>query len=129
MPAETLNCPMCGAPASTDAPSCPALRRPPRHRRLPGVLWHDVYWQKEFCSHCGAKAQREETAEAKKEMCPRCKVEMNAVAIGKSHLHECPHCEGVWVDGDTVHQICVDQEEQSAVARNGRAGGGLHPKH
>jgi Zn-finger nucleic acid-binding protein len=40
---------------------------------------------------------------------------MNAAVIGKSHLRECPRCEGIWADAETLHQICDDREEQSAV--------------
>jgi Zn-finger nucleic acid-binding protein len=68
-----------------------------------------------FCSHCGAKAERTEVSEAATELCPRCKVAMEAVVIGKSNLRECPQCEGLWVDGDSLRQICEDREEQAAV--------------
>ena len=40
---------------------------------------------------------------------------MESVLIGKTHLEECPKCEGVWADGDAVRQICADQEQQAAV--------------
>ena len=68
-----------------------------------------------FCSHCGAKADRTEVAAGTHEICPRCRVEMEAVLIGKTHLEECPHCEGVWADADSLQQICADREQQSAV--------------
>ena len=114
MPAETLNCPMCGAPASIDDPTCQHCGARLATVACPSCFGMMFIGEK-FCSHCGALAQRQETEDGKKEICPRCKVEMNAVVIGKSHLHECPRCEGVWVDADTLHQICVDQEEQTAV--------------
>jgi Zn-finger nucleic acid-binding protein len=68
-----------------------------------------------FCSHCGAKADRIVTADAKPELCPRCRVEMNAVLIGGSPLRECPRCEGIWADTDSLEKICEDSEKQSAL--------------
>jgi Zn-finger nucleic acid-binding protein len=40
---------------------------------------------------------------------------MEAVLIGKTQLEECPKCEGIWADADSVRQICADQEQQAAV--------------
>ena len=68
-----------------------------------------------FCSHCGAKADRTELPAETHEFCPRCRVDMESVLIGKTHLEECPKCEGVWADADSVRQICADQEQQAAV--------------
>jgi Zn-finger nucleic acid-binding protein len=114
MPAETLNCPMCGAPASSDSPRCEHCGA-----RLATVACPSCFGMmfigSKFCSHCGAKADRTEVQDGTHEMCPRCRVEMEAVLIGKTHLEECPKCEGVWADADSVRQICQDQEQQAAV--------------
>jgi Zn-finger nucleic acid-binding protein len=40
---------------------------------------------------------------------------MEAVVIGKSRMRECPKCEGIWVDADSLHEICEDREDQAAV--------------
>ncbi len=114
MPAETLNCPMCGAAVSTEATLCEHCGA-----RLATVACPKCFGMmfvgEKFCSHCGAQADRVEVAGAKPEMCPRCKVVMNAVVIGGSPLRECPRCEGIWADADTLHKICEDVEKQSAV--------------
>jgi Zn-finger nucleic acid-binding protein len=68
-----------------------------------------------FCSHCGAKADRTEVPDGAHEICPRCRIDMESVLIGKTHLEECPKCEGIWADADSVRQICADQEQQAAV--------------
>jgi Zn-finger nucleic acid-binding protein len=68
-----------------------------------------------FCSHCGAKVERTETPAAAQELCPRCQVGMDAVVIGNTNLRECPRCEGIWADTDSLQQICVDREKQAAV--------------
>jgi len=114
MAAETLNCPMCGAAASLDAPRCEHCGA-----RLATVACPSCFGMMfagaKFCSHCGTRADRTEVAAGTHELCPRCKVEMEAVLIGKTHLEECPRCEGVWADADSVRKICADQEQQAAV--------------
>ena len=40
---------------------------------------------------------------------------MDAVVIGGSNVRECPKCEGIWTDVDTLRQICADREKQAAV--------------
>jgi Zn-finger nucleic acid-binding protein len=114
MPAETLNCPMCGAAVSTEAVRCEHCGARLATVACPSCFGMMFVGEK-FCSHCGAKADRVETADAKPELCPRCRVEMNAVVVGGSPLRECPRCEGIWADADTLHQICEDKEKQSAV--------------
>jgi len=119
MPAETLNCPMCGAAASSDAPQCEHCGA-----RLATVAcpkcFGMMFTGAKFCSHCGAGADRTELAAESHEMCPRCRIPMEAVLIGKANLEECPRCEGVWANTASVKQICEDTEEQTAVL--GQAG-------
>lgn len=68
-----------------------------------------------FCSHCGARANRNEVPAGARQLCPRCRVGMDAVTIGKAPLRECPRCEGIWADATALEQICTDREQQSAV--------------
>ena len=114
MAAETLNCPMCGAPASTDSTNCEHCGA-----RLATVACPSCFGMMfigaKFCSHCGAKAERTEVAENAREFCPRCKVDMDAVVVGKTSLRECARCEGIWMDKAAFDQICTDTENQSAV--------------
>src|SRR5205809_447156 len=114
MEAETLNCPMCGSPASTDSTSCDHCGA-----RLATVACPSCFGMMfvgaKFCSHCGAQAARTEIPGAPPELCPRCQVEMNAVVIGKTNLRECPRCQGIWADSFSLQQICTDQEKQSAL--------------
>jgi Zn-finger nucleic acid-binding protein len=114
MPAETLNCPMCGAPQTTDATRCEHCGA-----RLATVACPSCFGMMfvgaKFCSHCGARAQREEGDAEKELKCPRCAELMNAVTVGASNLRECPRCEGLWVDADTLKAICADREQQAAV--------------
>ena len=68
-----------------------------------------------FCSHCGAEAGRLDTDEVIREKCPICREPMAAILVGTTHLKECHKGEGVWVDGETLQQICRDREKQAAV--------------
>ena len=66
------------------------------------------------CSHCGAKAQREEsTVEAPSRRCPRCRVETDSVAVGNASLRECARCGGLWVDVESFEQIIAEREQHS----------------
>jgi Zn-finger nucleic acid-binding protein len=40
---------------------------------------------------------------------------MKTVAIGSISLLECSLCEGIWVDVDSLQQICAEREKQAAV--------------
>ena len=106
---------MCGAPvASLDSPSCEHCGAQLATVACPSCFGM-IFLGAKFCSHCGAKAERAQVAEATKELCPRCKVDLNAVVVGSTNLRECPRCEGIWVDQASFDQICADIEKQSAV--------------
>jgi Zn-finger nucleic acid-binding protein len=115
MDGETLNCPMCGAAAATEATHCAHCGA-----RLATVACPSCFGMmfvgQEFCPHCGTKFERKDSAAAApEELCPRCKTNLEAVVIGTSSVRECSQCEGVWVDAETLRQICSDQEKQAAV--------------
>lgn len=114
MQAETLNCPMCGAAASTDAPQCLYCSA-----RLATVACPSCFGMMFLgalhCQRCGAKAQRAETATDAVRRCPRCRAEMASVALGVTTLRECARCGGLWVDAASFEQICAVREQQAAV--------------
>ena len=114
MAADTLNCPMCGAPAAADSTRCEHCGAGLATVACPSCFGM-VFAGAKFCSHCGAKIDRTETPAAAIQLCPRCRLPMNSVAIGKTNLHECPGCEGIWADADSLRQICADRENQAAV--------------
>ncbi len=114
MAAETLNCPMCGAPQATDAPNCDHCGARLATVACPACFGL-VFQGAKFCSHCGGKVERTEVDAATQESCPRCKVPLEAVKIGSTDLRECPHCEGIWAEGAALQQICADREKQAAV--------------
>jgi len=114
MEAQTLNCPMCGASASTDASKCGHCGARLATISCPSCFAM-MFAGAKFCSHCGAAAARAEEAENVIRPCPRCRVDMKLVALGDSRLRECPKCEGLWTDKDTLQRICDERERQAAV--------------
>ncbi len=114
MAAQSLNCPNCGAAASTESTRCEHC-----NSRLATIACPQCFGMMfigtKFCSHCGAQAERAEVPSQKICRCPRCRVNTNALAIGKTELRECPRCEGVWADAEALQRICADREQQAAV--------------
>jgi Zn-finger nucleic acid-binding protein len=117
MEAATLNCPMCGAPSVSDATQCEHCGARLATVACPSCFAM-IFLGSKFCQHCGAKIERVEQAEPTPKKCPRCKTDLTALALGAEHVHECPQCEGLWVDVDTFNAICADREKQAAVIQN-----------
>jgi Zn-finger nucleic acid-binding protein len=106
---------MCGAAAATDATRCEHCGA-----RLATVACPSCFGMmfvgQQFCPHCGAKANRQDSsAPTTTERCPRCRTNLETVVIGSSNVRECPGCEGIWTDTETLQKICADQEKQTAV--------------
>ena len=114
MEAATLNCPMCGAAAASDATQCAHCQA-----RLATVACPSCFGMlfagSKFCPHCGAQAARSAATAAVPRSCPTCRIDLQAVALGASEIHECPQCSGLWVDVETLQKICADREQQAAV--------------
>jgi Zn-finger nucleic acid-binding protein len=114
MAVESLNCPMCGAPADSDATRCDHCGAALATVACPSCF-ATMFKGAKFCSHCGAAMSRTEVDTSAHEPCPRCKVDMKAIVVGTSNLRECPKCEGLWVDAATLQQICDDRDKQTSV--------------
>lgn len=114
MQAETLNCPMCGAPSATDATVCAHCGARLATVACPSCFGL-IFQGAKFCSHCGAKINRTEAAPDASRPCPHCKIQLGAVTVGKTRLLECSKCEGIWLDADAFQQICEDREKQADV--------------
>jgi Zn-finger nucleic acid-binding protein len=114
MPAETLNCPMCGAAATSDATKCDHCGARLATVACPSCFGL-IFQGAKFCSHCGARVERAELATPTQAPCPRCRIDMPSVVIGATTLRECSKCEGIWADTATLQQIYADREKQAAV--------------
>jgi Zn-finger nucleic acid-binding protein len=114
MHAETLNCPMCGAAAATDATRCLFCDARLATHACPSCFGM-MFLGNKHCPRCGAAASRSEQSDEQSRHCPRCRVELGSVAVGAISLRECERCGGLWVDVQTFEQICADREQQSSV--------------
>jgi Zn-finger nucleic acid-binding protein len=114
MDAATLNCPMCGAPSASDATQCEHCRARLATVACPSCFGL-IFLGSKFCQHCGAKTERAEGAEAAPKPCPHCRSDLSVISLGATNVHECPKCEGLWVDVDTFNAICADREKQALV--------------
>ncbi len=108
------NCPNCGAAATPESVRCAYC-----HSSLATVVcskcFGAIFIGMKHCPWCGESAAAGKPAEAAKGKCPRCNMDFLLVRISKRTLSECPACGGLWVDHDTLQEICASQEEQQAV--------------
>ncbi len=116
MQAQTLNCPMCGAAASTDATRCLFCDARLATLACPSCFGM-MFLGDRHCPRCGALASRDEieTEEVSRYGCPRCRDPLAAVAVGVATMRECARCGGLWVSAAAFEQICADREQQAAV--------------
>jgi Zn-finger nucleic acid-binding protein len=112
---SSLNCPTCGAPAAgLDATSCGYCGSILTTVSCPscfGVMFAGM----DFCPRCGAKAARAVATDAAPLKCPGCRSAMQAVAIGRTSMHECPSCAGTWLVAAAFTQLCTTREDRGAV--------------
>jgi Zn-finger nucleic acid-binding protein len=115
MEAQTLHCPDCGAPASSDATKCEHCGARLATIACPSCFGM-IFLGSKFCPHCGARVSRTEDEEAAgKKHCPRCNTGLRPVTLGTMAMEECSQCEGLWVGVDAFNDICADRDKQAAV--------------
>src|SRR6476469_7121919 len=111
--AGTLNCPMCGAAAQSDATKCEHCGARLATVACPSCFGM-IFEGSRFCPLCGARADRA-AVESSGLPCPKCEVELQKVIVGKAVLCECAKCEGLWLDILSFEEICTDREQQAAL--------------
>src|SRR5579864_55345 len=114
VPAEVLHCPACGAAVASTAVHCDYCGASLASVACPSCFGL-TFAGAMFCSHCGAPISRTQVDGASGQRCPRCQVEMQTVTLGGSTIRECPQCVGLWLDPETLRQICTQQEKQAAI--------------
>jgi Zn-finger nucleic acid-binding protein len=122
MEAGTINCPMCGAVTSTDAPQCQYCEAQLATVACPSCFAM-MFLGSKHCPHCGAAYAREHEVAGTGRKCPRCRIEMQVVAIGDSKVLECAKCLGLWLNTQSFEKLCADKEQQSAVLGNAALAG------
>src|SRR5262245_59077137 len=96
MEAGTINCPMCGAATSTDAPQCRYCEAQLATVACPSCFAM-MFIGSRHCPRCGAAADRPDDAVTAGKKCPRCRTEMQVVSVGKQKVLECASCLGIWL--------------------------------
>jgi Zn-finger nucleic acid-binding protein len=115
MSAETLRCPGCGAPTTSDAHSCTHCGVRLATVGCPSCFGM-MYVGSRHCPHCGARAARAAGDAAAEEMaCPRCGVPLEATRVGEVPLHDCARCGGLWLSSDAFQEVTASRETQAAV--------------
>jgi Zn-finger nucleic acid-binding protein len=112
--AGTLKCPMCGAAAPVQATACEHCGARLATVACPSCFGM-IFRGAKYCSLCGARADREEDSDSARRPCPRCRMQMEVTKLGEVSLRECPKCQGIWTDTQTLEQICTDRNKQVAV--------------
>lgn len=114
MTAETLRCPGCGAPASSDEPACTHCGARLATIACPSCFGM-MFLGSRHCPHCGQRAEREDSADAEPLPCPRCGQTLHAARVGGLQVRDCPGCGGVWLEAEAFHAVTADREAQAAV--------------
>ena len=114
MEAGTINCPMCGAATSTDAPQCRYCEAQLATVACP-ACFAMMFIGSKHCPRCGASADRTDSVVTAGKHCPRCRTEMQVVTVGKQKVLECATCLGLWLTPVAFERICADKEDHSAV--------------
>jgi Zn-finger nucleic acid-binding protein len=114
MSVETLNCPMCGASVSSDAPQCRYCEARLATVSCPSCFAM-MFLGSKHCPRCGAAAVQPGDVSNVEKKCPRCKTQMVSKSLGDAVLLECDRCLGLWLNVATFEKICADREHQSAV--------------
>jgi Zn-finger nucleic acid-binding protein len=114
MAAGTLNCPMCGASVSSDAPQCRYCEARLATVSCPSCFGM-MFLGSKHCPRCGAAAAKADEVTSVGKHCPRCKKEMELKTLGDVKLLECASCLGLWLNVATFEKICADREQQAAV--------------
>jgi Zn-finger nucleic acid-binding protein len=108
------NCPNCGAAATPQSVRCAYC-----HSSLATLVCSKCYGAifigMKHCPWCGENATTGKQAESPKGKCPRCNVDFLLLKVSQKTLSECPACGGLWVENDTLQEICTSKEQQQAI--------------
>lgn len=114
MEAQTLNCPMCGAPATDNSPACGHCGARLAKIACPSCFGM-VFDGSKFCPHCGVELARKTLEKNTDLLCPKCDLGMDEVQLGSASLFECATCHGLWLDVDTLEEVCREREKQALI--------------
>lgn len=108
MDAGSLNCPDCGAAVPANSTECSFC-----HARLATIgcpkCFGLVFIGSKHCQHCGAEVGHPDGREATPLPCPRNCGPMRAVRFGGADMYLCEHCNGLWVDAETLQKLVAER--------------------
>jgi Zn-finger nucleic acid-binding protein len=114
MEAGTVNCPMCGAATSTDAPQCRYCEAKLATVACPSCFAM-MFIGSKHCPRCGASAERLDEVVSAGKTCPRCKTDIEVATIGNEKVLECGRCGGLWLNTRSFERVCANTEQHSAL--------------
>jgi Zn-finger nucleic acid-binding protein len=108
------NCPNCGAAATPESVRCSYC-----HSSLAAGIcpkcYGAIFVGMQHCPWCGENAAAGNPAEDVCGKCPRCNQSFLHIEISNRTLNECSVCGGLWVDNNTLQEICENKEQQQAI--------------
>ncbi len=117
--ARMVHCSNCGATLRTKTTSCEYCggKITAAERNL-GPPCPECYARlrkgAQFCSECGVSIRPEAMKAIRLDAkCPRCKGDLILQELPEGHYTECSLCAGIWLDGDSFHQVIEKKEESS----------------
>ncbi|MCM3880128.1 MAG: zf-TFIIB domain-containing protein [Vicinamibacterales bacterium] len=114
IPAETLRCPSCGAPAAAASARCGYCRAVLAQVSCP-LCFKLLFQGAAFCPHCGTARSRTEVVDGQTTPCPACNGRMRWVKVGATDLLECDTCDGTWLEASAFERLCNDRESQASI--------------
>lgn len=112
--ADSLNCPNCGAGATTGDTRCTFCGSRLATVGCPSCLG-SVFVGSEYCPHCGAKIVAAGSVDDSTLPCPGCRGAMRHVMVGQTKMHQCDGCGSAWLAPDDFKVLCSDRQALGAV--------------
>jgi len=108
------NCPNCGAAATPESVKCAYCTCILATRVCP-ACFGAIFINMRHCPWCGTRSSDAEKIAERALQCPRCSTGMDQLELGGKRVRRCAPCGGLWVDKDTLQEICNGHEDQEAV--------------
>jgi len=108
------NCPNCGAAAAPENVRC-AYCTSTLATEVCSACYGAIFVGMKHCPWCGAAAIAGTSAHEIPLRCPRCNTSLMRVSLEDKTISECSSCGGLWLNKDTLQNICTDQESRQAV--------------
>jgi Zn-finger nucleic acid-binding protein len=109
------NCPNCGAAAAAPESVRCAYCRSTLATEVCPACFGAIFVGMKHCPWCGAAAPAGASAHEIPLRCPRCNTSLFRVSLKDKTINACSTCGGLWLNKDTLQNICTDQESRQSV--------------